>query len=61
MADTGTGSRRGLVDRLAPRYAAGSKQEKGRILDQLCAATGWHRDHARRALREAAQPARPGP
>jgi hypothetical protein len=25
---------------------------KGRILDELCATTGWHRKHAVRALRQ---------
>jgi len=27
-----------------------SKTEKGVILDELCATTGWHRNHARKAL-----------
>jgi hypothetical protein len=29
---------------------------KGRILDELCATTGWHRKHAVRVLRAKAQP-----
>jgi len=32
------------------RYAAASKAQKGAILDELCALTGWTRRHARRAL-----------
>lgn len=36
------------------RYLRASKKGKGRILDELCALTGWNRDHARRALRQAA-------
>jgi hypothetical protein len=34
----------------------GSKSERTAVLDELCGLTGWHRDHARRALRTA-----PGP
>jgi hypothetical protein len=30
----------------------GQTGEKGRILDALCATTGWHRKHAVRALRQ---------
>ena len=36
---------------------AGIDGGKGRILDELCATTGWHRNHARKALKS---PTRPG-
>jgi hypothetical protein len=32
------------------RYAKASKTEKGLMLDELCALTGWTRRHARRCL-----------
>jgi hypothetical protein len=35
---------------------AGDKAGKGRILDELCAITGWHRNHARKALKAALRP-----
>ncbi len=50
-----TAERRAVTGQMARRYERGSKAEKGRILDELCALTGWTRRHARRALVEAAQ------
>ncbi|MGH3446244.1 MAG: DDE-type integrase/transposase/recombinase [Nocardioidaceae bacterium] len=38
------------------RYRSASKGQKAVILDELCATTGWHRDHARKALRQALGP-----
>lgn len=38
------------------RYQRASKGGKSRILDELCANTGWHRNHARKALKSALQP-----
>lgn len=48
--------RKAVTKQMAGRYARASKAEKGRMLDELCALTGWTRRHARRALTEAANP-----
>jgi hypothetical protein len=44
------GARREVLAAVAERYRVAGRSEKGRILDELCATTGWHRKHAVRAL-----------
>jgi hypothetical protein len=48
--------RRKVTEMTAIRYAVADKAVKSRILDELCANTGWHRNHARKALKAALQP-----
>jgi hypothetical protein len=48
--------RTAVTETIAVRYILASKREKSRILDELCAMTGWHRNHARKALKSALQP-----
>ncbi|MHC2585676.1 hypothetical protein ACVI1J_010243 [Bradyrhizobium diazoefficiens] len=45
------GARREVVSVVTERYRSAKRAENGRILDELCATTGWHRKHAVRALR----------
>jgi hypothetical protein len=48
-------TRRDLTKKYAREYARASKKERGRMLDELCAATDWSRVNARRAIREASK------
>jgi hypothetical protein len=48
--------RRAVTETTAIRYSLADKRAKGIILDELCATTGWHRNHARKALKAAVQP-----
>lgn len=48
--------RKAVTKTIATRYKQASKSGKAKILDELCATTGWHRDHARKALRSALTP-----
>lgn len=43
--------RRAVTKTIATRYARSDRGAKKIILDEVCAMTGWHRDHARKALR----------
>jgi hypothetical protein len=48
--------RRAVTEATAVRYQLASKRGKSLILDELCANTGWHRNHARKALTTALRP-----
>jgi hypothetical protein len=48
--------RKAVTKQMARRYARAAKKEKGRMLDELCALTGWTRRHAVRVLAEAIHP-----
>jgi hypothetical protein len=50
-----------LVAAIAARYAQGDRAERGRILDEFTAVTGFHRKHAMRLLRAGQVTRRCGP
>jgi hypothetical protein len=49
-------SRRAITKAQAVRYRSASRAEKSEILDLVCAVTGFNRDYARRALKQALRP-----
>jgi hypothetical protein len=49
-----------LVAAIVGRYAQGDRSERGRILDEFTAVTGFHRKHAMRLLRAGAVSGRGG-
>ena len=54
--------RKAITQAQLSRWPKAAKAEKSAILDAVCQVTGWHRDHARKAIRNAvADLARGGP
>lgn len=54
--------RKAITKAQLDRWAKATRVEKSAILDAVCQVTGWHRDHARKAIRQAlADRARGGP
>ena len=45
--------RKAVTKKLAMDHLRASRVGRGQILDQVCGLTGWHRSHARNALRRA--------
>ena len=52
----GLTQRQAVTKTIAVRYKRASQVEKGTILDELCATTGWHRNHARKAPGQGLRP-----
>ena len=50
------GQRKAVTKAIATRYMRADKAAKGVILDELCATTGWRRNHARKSLAAALKP-----
>jgi len=48
--------RQAVTKTIATRYKRADKTAKGVISDEVCATTGWHRNHARKALAAALTP-----
>ena len=50
-----------ITAKYARAYRSAAKKDKGRLLDEVVAVTGWSRDNARRRLQQAAKPRLAGP
>lgn len=46
--------RKAVTASQARKWPKASRAEKSEILDAVCSVTGWHRDHARKMIRQAA-------
>lgn len=53
-------ARHEITRKFAQQYAAAEKGAKSKLLDEVCAITGWSRDNARRQLKSALKPRRVG-
>src|SRR6478736_3191262 len=49
-------TRKMVTKEMKGRYDRGTRRDRSAILDEFVALTGWHRDHARKALRTATPP-----
>jgi len=56
-----TAERRAVTKQMAKRYGRATKKEKGQMLDELRALTGWCRRQAIRAPHDALHPPERGP
>jgi len=54
-------ARKAITKAQLAKWPKASRGEKGAILDAVCAVTGWHRDHARKAIRTALAEQQTGP
>ena len=46
--------RKAILASQVKKWPKATKQEKSEILDAICQVTGWHRDHARKMIRQQA-------
>ena len=54
-------ARKAITKAQLARWPKATRAEKGAILDAVCQVTGWHRDHARKAIRTALAEQATGP